>query len=274
MLTEEINGLFDNIGKEIKEKKIEIIGKDAPSKVSFDQKVKTKKYKEKSSVEDWNNLDFAKYLLKLYYNRYDTSWDIKPVGISMRIPEIKQKIQDIIGHVSNTLLKDYFDFFFIKFADSYKQKSKGIIYISSLKEEKPLKYFLERYNKASFNKKENKVEDNIHDLEKVFVSNYQLGIENFILEYGIIATSYWLNNVKKIDKDTLFAVFKEKINKINKNNNIKKVFEATIKYSPYLFKNNDLTSKIVNYFKEITGIEINVEFKNKNSILNFLKEND
>ena len=221
---------------------------------------KSKEIKKKSDLSMWSTHDFFYYTKQLYFDKYKKKLDLRIGGSSLELSKIKDKLLDIFGYYTNLILKDYIDFFFKFYIDKYRKKTNGF-YFSWLKDDIPLKSFVDTYDyESSFKKRidiDNKENHILTDDE--FQAAFKNSYSSLVVNYGVVLSVNWLINKKNMSlNDAVKCVFKasKDVAQMGEIEMIKKSTEAFSPYPSWLgFKKPNL---IFNKIKE--GESVSVEF--------------
>lgn len=232
----------------------------------------TRTLKIKDDIWVWTSYDFYLYARELYSKKYNNPWNIRTCGGSFNeICKIMDSLQERMGFVSNLAVKDYFDYFFKYYIDSFK-RIKGDFYFKQMRNEEPLKSFVSSYNyKNSLNAYFNNSVDTRKVIEnKEILSSFNIGLSSLLIRYGIIITVNWLIENKGMSKvDALSDVYRECRN-LNKLKQLPLVKRATEVYSPYpdflLFK--DAKNLLCEFNKDDI---LTIEFSNESETYKIFK---
>ena len=241
-----------------KVKSSEIVSK-GPRIVNFDDGVR-RVDNIKINLAEWTNRDFGLYVKQQYYKKFKHEWSPTATNITIYFNNIKEAVNDIVGFCDNIVMKEYIDYFFSKWAEFYRDKSKNILYLNSFKKPDAISDFYSIYNYTNSIKKyteKKEVSTDIILTEDILNKSYLLGIQNFILEFGLIIPCCWLiNRLNYNIKSSVNMVAKAFLVSCKKNND-KEVLKNTKKYEPY-----------PNWFpfKKYEVILLAVEKKTKNKI--------
>lgn len=229
--------------KETVKSDLVIIGEGEAKKGDFSKLKKKSSWQIKQDLFDWTNRDFALYISKCYKQKYDSYLDASLVGMTTYLPRVKQALLDSIGFCDNIVTKDYIEFFFEKWAEHFRINSeKDRFSIQTMRFKEPIIDFAEEYDyKARVqhytNPSEQKTSESLQAPLKItndkMLEAYSVGIENFVLEYGVIATVNWLimskgEESKEAAKKVIVAA-----SRLNSQGAIEKVKYITKKLSPY-----------------------------------------
>ncbi|NJO65374.1 MAG: hypothetical protein HC836_46960 [Richelia sp. RM2_1_2] len=249
------------VRKKSTHKKLEIINDDADAVDTVDfQEINIKKhYSASMNVEEWKNKDFALYLVEKIEEKYGQSMDFNVPGIIIQINTLKDKILKTknIGQISNTLLKTYIDFYFSRFADRGIVLKQGFIF-NSLWNKGFLNTFSSYLNKNGLLVKVEESSTITSEEERIIKeieSIYNLGLKDFVEEYGVILSINWILIVKRMPLVEAGVA----ITKAVKEADCNKVKEQTQMQSPYpnFFEVKDYEKIFVNLSK-ITGFDFGV----------------
>jgi len=240
-------------------------------------KFKTKKKNGiKSDLEEWNNRDFAIYILSQYSRKYKHNWLPSISSLALQSGRIKEAVHDVLGFCDNLVFKDYIDYFFKNWADYYKRRAGNVLYISSLRGNESVVEFSGKYkyqdslrNYAQGNKEEQR-----QCAEIDLYNSYLLGDENFISDYGIVLTCNWLVRKRDYDFKKAASYVAKAFLKIFNKGRAETVIKSTIKYSPYpswfIFKKYNIILQAVSK-KTGKEIQMKIEFTDDSKFI-FLKE--
>lgn len=251
-----------------KEKIVANVCSDNPSASWRDIEVKKSNFSKfsKKDIEDWTPKDFVYFTQKKYIDKFDNYSGLQNVAMALEVNRLFDDMDDVFGETSNIMMRDYIVFFFKNYIDFFV--SKDGFYFSQLRKKDILNNFYKEYNhKEALKKSKKNVESvnnlcnnlNKDDIEGAFL----LGINNLLLEYGIIISVNWL--IKKgIDKnisiDTIFKCFTQ-----SNNNDKKVIIKKTEQFSPY---------PVYLKFKEISRFcsKLNIMFLDNEVIINMFKD--
>jgi len=231
----------------------------------------------KDSLIDWNNRDFAIYILAKYKEQHKCSWKPTIPNVAVQLGRVKEAIHDTLGFCDNLVFFDYINHFFRNWSDYYKRKASNTLYLNQLRGDEAVTEFASIYDYQSSLRnyeKRNKTPEKKGCTEVDLDNAYLLGDENFVSDYGIILTCNWLilkrnYNVKKAVNYVARAFLK-----ISKKGRADSVIKSTIKQSPYpswfKFKNYNIILQAVG---KITGkeIQMKIDFTDDNKF-QFTKE--
>jgi hypothetical protein len=242
--------------------------------VDFSERKRT--YQPKSDdLLEWSNRDFSLYIKNKYRKRYSSHWSPSIPSITLRLNNIKEVIDDLVGFCDNITFKDYIDFFFSEWADYWRSKNKGkVLYLTVFYDKQSVKDFASKYDYQSSVKNylnDNKTEADSPKMlslsNKMMEQSHLLGISNLVEEYGIILSANWLIYKRNYDGDDVIKQMHKALLSLHKKKILSKAIEATEKYSPY-------PSRFL--FKDINslGVDIvcNIDWVDSRECLDFLKE--
>jgi len=202
--------------------KLNIYGDIKAKEIDF-KDIKGKTNSGKKDLQDWNNRDFAIYLLDSFKNKYSRDHKCLLTGTTLYMPRVQSEISKAVGFCDNIVFKDYIDFYYDKWASKFLQKSNEF-FVNTLKEESVLRDFAKNYSY-----RENIINDK-QSLVQELESSYKISLENFVLDYGIIVSINWLIKNNHDSKDAMRSV----CNVILKNIDlIDSILLKTKKLSPY-----------------------------------------
>jgi len=229
--------LENNKNKKYKPESVKIVGEGLARVLSFDGKTK-RQHSIKEDIMKWNNADLAFYVSGLYFGRYGEKWIATNINITMYMANIKESLQKMMGFSDNIILKDYFYFFFegSSWSDDYRKKGKGNLFLKSLKEAAPIEAFANRYDyKSSLNKyleqmKQKEIKTiNESDMKK----SYLLGLEKFVIEYGIVLVANWMIKKENMQiKEAIIDIAKSVYN-VCMREGFEEIKNNTEYFSPY-----------------------------------------
>ena len=196
-------------------------------------------WKIREDLFDWKNSDFTIYFIQQFKKIINEEWTGDRVAMILYFGRIIDKISEVLGFCDNIVLKDYIDFFLKEWA-MYYWKKKGNFTLWYLRDDRPLKDFVGKYDyNDSFNKyiaskspsekNESKKEISKNGIEQCYLA----GGENLILEYGLLIPLNWLVIYKNysIEQSNLYVV--GAFDFLYSNNNWSKVFSTTEFFNPY-----------------------------------------
>ena len=190
----------------------------------------------KINLFDWNNRDFALYILNSYSNRYKDKYQANIVGVVTYMGWIKKQVHNVMGFCDNVVLKDYIDFFFRKWSDFFKSRQKGVWHLQYLRKSQAIKQFVTQYSYQNrmkyYNDALGKYGISQIDLNSEFNSN---GLQAFIIQYGIVtAVNYLVMSKNKQVVDGVKQVARCVVGIYAKNvSDYNKLRTRTFTYSPY-----------------------------------------
>ena len=116
--------------------------------VGFDDKTVRLWQKPKRSAkptDEWVTGDFASYARWLHYRRYNRDWDLNFRAACVEALRVRDNIVDTYGFCDNTVFRDFIDFFFDTFADSFMGRSKRFLFVQ-MSNDNVLTRFAEEYD--------------------------------------------------------------------------------------------------------------------------------
>tara|TARA_Y100000310_G_C20629112_1_gene787611 strand:- start:704 stop:1606 length:903 start_codon:yes stop_codon:yes gene_type:complete len=212
------------------------------------------KWRIRLDVFQWTNRDIALYITEKYYRKYQNNWDVSIVGVATHADRIKKCLFDILGFCDNVVIKDYLDYFFSYWADLYVQGANKTLRFKSFLSSDPIDEFVDSYNYSErvqhyISGMDSDYEGNLPkvDINKIDMS-YRLGIDNLILDFGVIvAMNYLLKRGKELHM--AIKLVSDAVVRICKDSDCSLVSEITNAYSPYsdkmIYKNSDEISSLV-----------------------------
>jgi len=202
MLMGIVGGEKQNLKPKGKEKPVEIYGNTTSVRSIAISDIKNSlSWKVRDDLSEWKNSDFTIYFIQQFRKNIDEEWTCGKVSMILFFGRIFDSVAEILGFCDNIVLRDYVDFF-IKEWGMYYWKKKGNFTLWYLKDDRPIKAFVEKYDyNVSFNNFMN--EKNKHkivstdqerkEISKKRIEQYYLaGGENLILEYGLLISLNWL----------------------------------------------------------------------------------
>lgn len=160
---------------------------------SWPQKKKSKVKRE--NLSDWTQRDFAIYIHEKYVEKFSKNCSINITKITTYLGNIKVSIKNVLGHCNNFVLKDYIDYFYNKYIETYVDRE--IPWVFNMKSDFVISSFAENYEeKKDFPKKEIKMKE----IENCYI----LGLNSVIREYGIMAAINYLKTKNKLDEISIF----------------------------------------------------------------------
>jgi hypothetical protein len=212
------------------------------------------KWQIRLDVFQWTNRDIALYITEKYYKKYKNNWDVSIVGVATHVDRIKKCLFDILGFCDNVVMKDYLDYFFTYWADLCVHGANKTLRFKSFLGSDPIDEFVDSYNYSErvqyyISGSDSDYEGNLPkvDINKIDMS-YSLGIDNLILDFGIIvAMNYLLKKGKPLNIAT--KLVSDAAVRICKDSDYSLVAEITNAYSPYsnkmIYKNSDEISNLI-----------------------------
>jgi hypothetical protein len=203
---------------------LELYGETSAKSIEF-KKIKKHNNEKNKTLLNWNNKDFALYILDSFKKKYSKELDFKILGVTLYICNIQSELVRLIGFCDNVVLKDYIDFYFDRWCSNMMPNNE--FYINSLKNEKCIKDFGKNYNYRENINSKNIVEK---DHKKEIDLSLQISLENLVLDYGIIISINYLI-LKKEDPKSAMRKVSEIL--IKHKNNLKVILSKTKELSPY-----------------------------------------
>lgn len=168
---------------------------------------KVKKLVIRVNVFQWTDRDIALYINERYYSKYNHPWGMNLVGATKNMGRMKKALFDTMGFCDAVVVKDYVDYFFDFWADLLIVGQDKILYFNSLMDPGPVKEFVQNYNYSErvthyIGGNDEKYEGAVPtiSLSKIETS-YKLGLDNLILDYGVVlAVNLLLRNGKSLDE--------------------------------------------------------------------------
>ena len=189
-----------NLKPKSKEKTVEIYGNTTSVRSIAISDIKNSlSWKVRDDLSEWKNSDFTIYFIQQFKKNIDDEWTGSRVAMILFFGRIFDRVADILGFCDNIVLKDYIDFF-IKEWGMYYWKKKGNFTLWYLKDDRPIRAFVEKYDyNDSFNKfmaeksgYKSKIKERKEISPKDIEQYYLAGGENLILEYGMLIPLNWL----------------------------------------------------------------------------------
>ena len=243
--------------------------------VKYDQVYKSKRFKIKNNLEEWRAFDFFEYACKLYMAKYNEDWGLNRGGNSVEINRILDKLQDVFGFSSNLVMKDYIDYFFDKYIDTYKGKDG--FYFSQMKHSYILKSFADCYNykerQLNYIEEKNRKKRNEEILTLRGISqSFKLNETTLLCNYGLVLSLNWLLLRKRMSKKEAAEIVLSACKKLQRKGMLSIIQKSTELYSPYPiwlpFKKPEI---IMNKLEK--GISLNVSFEDiENDRFSFLRK--
>ena len=272
----DLKSLIKKTVKEAKENSIKTILKEENILGKF-RSISSLKEKVYSKLEDkdifkWNNKDFSRYTKNLYYQKYNQNWYLSIINLSTYFGNIKESIHNTFGFCDSLITKDYLDFFFHNgWADYYMNNNK-CINIYDLRDKKPVSSFASSYDYKqrvlSYTQEDKKENNSTIRKNKTTPSAMKksilLGLENFLIEYGIVWSINYLSEYHGNEKkDAIINVIRECI-RMHKKGNLEIAIKTTLDMSPYPldlnFRDIEAVIKIINK-KVNSQYSLNISFE-------------
>jgi len=238
-----------------------------------------RKYNLRVNVLEWTNRDFAIYMKIKYKEKYKEDWQLNVINITLYFDKIKDEVLKIYGHCDNVIMRDYINFFFSRWSNYFKNKSKDkILYKKAFKNHEPLKDFVNCHDyKASIQKilKKDKKDNSQKEInDEMMEKSYLLGDSNFILEYGLILTVNWLIVKRAYDIKKAVNYVANAFYKLHKKHISQYALNNTKKYEPYpdwfLFKKYNIILQVLNE-KVKSNMSLSINFVKDIKKFNFLR---
>jgi len=277
IIQEAISNASKKTGKPKRVSKKTLKKVNSPSVVSFASGVDT--HAQLDDVTNWTNKDFSFYIKKIYLKRYNEDWIPTVLNLQVYMNRVKEDLQNVLGFCDNIAFKDYVDYLFGNWLDSVREKSKGDVYISALRDEKAMVDFVSSYDypqrvKFYLKKTDDSSSKNESPAMMEMEQSYLLGIENLVMEYGIVLSVNFLHfyhdfGVREAANSVAKAFFV-----LYSKGKWEKAKEATVKNSPYpnwfKFKKYEAILDAIN--KKIdTPVTLDVVFNDNKENYDFLR---
>lgn len=187
-----------------KEKAVEVYGSPTSvRKIAISDIKNSSNWKVRDDLSEWKNSDFTIYFIQQFKKNVNNEWTGSRVAMILFFGKIFDRVAEILGFCDNIVLRDYIDFF-IKEWGMYYWKRKGNFTLWYLKDDRPIRAFVEKYDYSdSFNKfmaEKNGCQSKIKERKEISQKNieqyYLAGGENLILEYGMLIPLNWLITCK------------------------------------------------------------------------------
>jgi len=272
--TSSIKDVIDENSYQVKQSYVKSSGKI----VDFNGEHKRKLSGIRTNLAEWNNRDFSLYMKKKYKESFKVEWQPSIINITVNINSMKQAVYDIVGFCDNVTLKEYIDSFFAKWASFYTSRSEGVLYVNQFKQSDAIVDFASRYDRnealqkyKSENKKEKVTESSLDNMEK----SYLLGLDNFVLDYGVVFACNWLMIKKSKSRSIVANEVARSLYKLYNNKSLDNALKNTEKYSPYPnwmpFKQHDVILTALG--KKIEkSFSLNIEYLKGITKYDFIKE--
>ncbi len=230
-----VNSSQIKMGKNKKDKKLELTGKHLAREITFKEIKKSREYKKRDNIEEWIPTDFVLLAYNKYYELTGKKLQQNILPNAMEINKIFEYLYNIFGFQPNLMMRDYITFFFEKHAKSIIRKE-GEFYFNHLRRKHIIEDFYNNYNynKSLHREKLNESEkNNIRLIEKDIESTYSLNEDNVVYEYGIIIAINWFSiKCNHSNKQAISMVY-DICKKMVKKNIFETVKKKTELYSPY-----------------------------------------
>jgi len=223
-----------------KEKPIEVYGSTTSVKSIAISDIKNSYiWKLRDDLIDWKNSDFTIYFIQQFRKSIDEEWSGNRVSMILYFGRIIDKVSEVLGFCDNIVLKDYIDFF-LKEWGMYYWKKKGNFTLWYLRDDRPLKDFVGKYDyndsfnkyiasKSPHKKNESKKEISKKEIEQCYLA----GGENLILEYGLLIPLNWLVKYKNYSIEQSNSYIIGAFGFLYLNNSWDKVISKTEFFNPY-----------------------------------------
>ena len=201
---------------------LDVYGESTVKTIDYND-IKSKRKHENKNLADWNNKDFAIYLLDCFRKKYSKDPNCLLTGTILYMGQIQTSISKSLGFCDNIVFKDYIDFYYDKWASRILQNNKEF-YINSLRNEQILKDFAKNY------KYEEKLSSPKVNLEKDVESAYKISLETLVIDFGVIISINYLIKNKIDSKQSMRNVAKALV---NNRKIICNILEKTNSLGPY-----------------------------------------
>lgn len=268
--------------KKSNEPTIEIIPSSQARTVDFSQvKGRIHRNQPKENVSEWGVKDVALYIREKYQREYNSDWGHNIIGSCPELRRIHDRILDIYGLCDFLVLKDYVDFIFDERINYIIDASKGVFYLTSLREDRHIIEFSQTYDyKKTFDKakfgdsKKEKEKDNLSTSKKSIEEVFYLSEDAFLKTYGIVVCIFWLIKCQGYTNLAAATRVLEISQRLNSKGEFKKIKETTEKLSPY--HESIRFPKMEQFLKSIDGrYKIDIEYEENDIIkskFKFLEE--
>ncbi|HUU86590.1 MAG TPA: hypothetical protein VMX17_02405 [Candidatus Glassbacteria bacterium] len=225
---------------EAKEKSVEIYGSTTSVKsIAISDIKNSHSWKLRDDLSDWKNSDFTIYFIQQFRKSINEEWSVDRVAMILYFGRIFDKISEVFGFCDNIVLKDYVDFFLKEWA-MYYWKKKGNFTLWYLRDDKPLKDFIGKYdyndsfNKYVVSKNSHKKNESKKEISKKKIEQcYLAGGESLILEYGLLIPVNWLVKYKNYTIEQANSYIIGAFGFFYSNSNWSKVVSKTEFFNPY-----------------------------------------
>ena len=232
---------------------------------------KGRRLRHKHKLEEWGAFDFFLYAQKKYIAKYGSTWDLYIGGNSLYINRIRDRFYDMFGFCCNLIMRDYIDFFFDNYMDSYIKKS-GAFYFSQMLDDWLICEFYDSYDfRASFEQYSGGEKQETSDTvsSKDIRDAFMISDTSLVSNYGVVLAINWLLVNKKMSPVEATKIVLTACTNMHNKGMLDVVKKATESHSPYPsnipFKNPQL---LINKIDDT--VKLNVEF-NDNSRFSFLQ---
>lgn len=255
---------------------VELISSDEARTIEFSQvKGNIRRSTARENVFEWNIKDVSFYIREKFQKRYDKDWGHRTIGVCPELMRIHDRILDIYGHCDFHVMRDYVDYIFEEEIDGIIDKSKGVFYLNSLREDRYIASFSEIYDyKESFErekfggkKKKTKSEKpNLISTSSTSISEvFRLSEDSFVKTYGIVICIFWLIKCQYYTNREAATRVLEICERIHSKGEFKEVKEITESFSPYHDSIN--FPKMEDFLRNIDGrYKIEIEYKENDII--------
>jgi hypothetical protein len=255
---------------------VELISSDNAKTVEFSQvKGVLRRQTARENVFEWNIKDVSFYIREKFQKKYDKDWGHRTIGVCPELMRIHDRILDIYGHCDFHVMRDYIDYIFEEKIDGIIDKSKGVFYLNSLREDRHIASFSEVYDyKESFEREKfggkkktekNEKSPSISTTNASISEVFRLSEDSFVKTYGIVICIFWLIKCQHYTNQQAAIRILDICKRIHKKGEFKEVKEATESFSPYHDSIN--FPKMEVFLKNIDGrYKIEIEYKENDII--------
>lgn len=246
-----------------KRRSVKILEKSGVKEVDYAEGARRKMYVSPENLDEWKSRDFARYALRLYEKRYSEKWNVRFLGLSIYMKNIRESLEETFGFCDNLVFRDYLDYFFHQWSDSFRASSQGELYVSRFLEKKPLRTFYEQYNYES--RLQEKLTTPAAPTKKQAVNGteddaFLLGDEKFVYKFGLLIPVNYLIQKKGFETKQALVYVANGFMKLVKKNAHTHALKATEHFSPYSanfsFKN---INGLINVLEKRTGLSLPVK---------------
>jgi hypothetical protein len=260
MLMGIVGGEKQNLKPKSKESPVEVYGATTSVRsIAISDIKNSPRWKVRDDLSEWKNSDFTIYFIQQFRKNIDEEWNGSRVAMILYFGKIFDKVAETLGFCDNIVLRDYIDFF-IKEWGMYYWKKKGNFTLWYLKDDRPIRAFVEKYDyNDSFNKFmaeknghkiENKKRDKKEISKKRIEQYYLAGGENLILEYGLLVPLNWLITCKNYSIEHANLHIMGAFGSLYSRGNYQSVINETESLNPYpdsfVIKDCDIIFKKLN----------------------------